>query len=130
MLVTATTFAPRWTVYPSRRFPAHFCCKASDLCIPERSASRTVRLNGAALALTAVEFDLMATLLRAAGAAVRRPDLVREVLGRRFSPYDRSIDTHICNLRRKLGAHPDGSERIKRVRGAGYLYATRAAGGG
>ena len=54
--------------------------------------------------------------------AVSREDLVRNVLSREFSPFDRSIDTHVCNLRRKLGPLPDGGERIKVVRGAGYLY--------
>jgi two-component system response regulator CpxR len=85
--------------------------------------SRTVWRAGAALDLTTVEFDLLAALMRAAGSTVSREDLVRNVLGREFSPFDRSIDTHICNLRRKLGPFEDGAERIKGVRGAGYLYA-------
>jgi two-component system response regulator CpxR len=71
-----------------------------------------------------VEFDLLAALMRAAGSTVSREDLVRNVLGREFSPFDRSIDTHACNLRRKLGPLEDGGERIKGVRGAGYLYAS------
>jgi len=62
-------------------------------------------------------------LMRVAGSTVSRQDLVRNVLGRDFSPFDRSIDTHVCNLRRKLGPLGDGGERIKGVRGAGYLYA-------
>lgn len=89
--------------------------------------SRTVHRAGVPLDLTTVEFDLLAALLRAAGATVSREDLVRTVLGRDFSPFDRSIDTHVCNLRRKLGPLPDGGERIKGVRGAGYLYACPAA---
>ena len=88
--------------------------------------NRTVRRAGAILDLTTVEFDLLAVLLRAAGSTVSREDLVRNVLGRVFSPFDRSIDTHVCNLRRKLGPLEDGSERIKGVRGAGYLYASPA----
>jgi hypothetical protein len=60
----------------------------------------------------------------------RQPrELVRNVLGREFSPFDRSIDTHVCNLRRKLGPFEDGAERIKGVRGAGYLYAWPARQG-
>ena len=62
-------------------------------------------------------------LLRMAGQVVTREILVQDVLGRVFSPFDRSIDTHVSNLRRKLGLHPDGTERIKGVRGVGYLYA-------
>jgi two-component system response regulator CpxR len=72
---------------------------------------------------------LLAALMRDAGSTVSREDLVRNVLGRDFSPFDRSIDTHVCNLRRKLGPLEDGSERIKGVRGAGYLYASRSHSG-
>ncbi len=88
--------------------------------------NRTARRAGAPLDLTTVEFDLLAALLRLAGTTVSREDLVRNVLGRDFSPFDRSIDTHVCNLRRKLGPLSDGGERIKGVRGAGYLYACPA----
>ena len=93
------------------------------------SGSRTVRRAGAPVDLTTVEFDLLAVLMRVAGTTVSREDLVRNVLGREFSPFDRSIDTHVCNLRRKLGPLDDGGERIKGVRGAGYLYASPARQG-
>jgi two-component system response regulator CpxR len=91
--------------------------------------ARAVRRSGAPVDLTTVEFDLLAALMRVAGSTVSRQDLVRNVLGRDFSPFDRSIDTHVCNLRRKLGPHEDGGERIKGVRGAGYLYAAPAKPG-
>jgi two-component system response regulator CpxR len=91
--------------------------------------ARTVRRRGAPVDLTTVEFDLLAALMRVAGSTVSRQDLVRNVLGRDFSPFDRSIDTHVCNLRRKLGPLEDGGERIKGVRGAGYLYASPAKPG-
>jgi two-component system response regulator CpxR len=91
--------------------------------------TRTVRKSGAAVDLTTVEFDLLAALMRVAGNTVSREELVRSVLGRDFSPFDRSIDTHVCNLRRKLGPLEDGGERIKGVRGAGYLYASPARQG-
>jgi two-component system response regulator CpxR len=91
--------------------------------------SRTVRRAGALLELTTVEFDLLAALMRVAGSIVSREDLVRNVLGRDFSPFDRSIDTHVCNLRRKLGPLDEGGDRIKGIRGAGYLYAWPAKPG-
>ena len=91
--------------------------------------TRTVRRSGEPVDLTTVEFDLLAALMRAAGSTVSREDLVRSVLGRDFSPFDRSIDTHVCNLRRKLGPLDGGGERIKGVRGAGYLYASPARPG-
>jgi two-component system response regulator CpxR len=84
--------------------------------------ARAVHLHGRPVSLTTAEFDLLAVLLRTAGSAVGKPELVREVLGREFSAFDRSIDTHVYNLRRKLGPLPDGSERIKSLRGSGYLY--------
>jgi two-component system response regulator CpxR len=87
--------------------------------------TRTVRKKGKLIDLTTVEFDLLAALVRAAGSTVSREDLARDVLGREFSPFDRSIDTHVCNLRKKIGRLEDGTERIKGVRGAGYLYASR-----
>jgi DNA-binding response OmpR family regulator len=88
--------------------------------------ARSVRRNGDPVELTTVEFDLLAALLGAAGSTVSREELVRVVLRRPFSPYDRSIDTHVCNLRRKLGTLAGGGERIKGVRGAGYLYVAPA----
>ncbi|MFN0112202.1 MAG: response regulator [Blastocatellia bacterium] len=85
--------------------------------------TRTVRRNGELIDLTTVEFDLLAVLLREAGHIVSREDLAQKVLGREFSPFDRSIDMHISNLRRKLGHELNGIERLKAVRGAGYIYA-------
>ena len=85
--------------------------------------SRVVRCAGAVVDLTTVEFDLLGALLRAAGRVIPRDEMVRTVLRREFSPFDRSIDTHVSNLRRKLGPTSDGSERIKGIRGIGYQYA-------
>ena len=85
--------------------------------------ARVVLQRGQPIDLTSVEFALLEVLLRVAGQVVTREDLAKEVLGRRLTPYDRSIDVHISSLRRKLG-HQDGdAERIKTVRGTGYIYA-------
>ena len=85
--------------------------------------TRAVRQAGKELDLTTIEFNLLEEFLRSAGRVISREDLVRTVLGREFSPFDRSIDTHVSNLRKKLGVTPEGVERIKGVRGVGYLYA-------
>jgi two-component system response regulator CpxR len=101
---------------------------AAELTVDDVSmnkASRTVRRGRDTIELTTVEFDLLEALLRAAGRVIPRDELVRTVLNRPFSPFDRSIDTHVSNLRRKLGPSPDGSERIKSVRGIGYQYTFR-----
>ncbi len=87
------------------------------------SGARVVRNGHQLVTLTSVEFDLLEALMRAAGQVVNREKLTRDILGREFSPFDRSIDTHVCNLRKKLGPLEDGTDRIKGVRGIGYLYA-------
>ncbi len=87
--------------------------------------TRTVRRDGRAVELTAVEYDLLKRLLAAPGRVVTREELVKDVLHRNLSPFDRSIDMHVSNLRKKLGHQVTGTtaERIKTVRGVGYIYA-------
>jgi two-component system response regulator CpxR len=85
--------------------------------------SRTVKRNDEFVDLTSVEFNLLDVLLARAGQVVSREVLVAEVLGRQLSAYDRSIDVHVSALRRKLGHLCGKSERIRTVRGVGYLYA-------
>jgi two-component system response regulator CpxR len=86
-------------------------------------AAHAALRSGEALNLTSAEFDLLRMFLEAPGQVLKRDNLVERVLERKFSPFDRSIDFHITNLRRKLGPQSDGSERIRSVRGIGYLYA-------
>lgn len=84
--------------------------------------TREVLCDGQAIPLTAAEFDLLEALLRSAGRVVARNDLFRAALGREADPLDRSIDMHVSHLRRKLGRERGGVERIKAVRGVGYVY--------
>jgi DNA-binding response OmpR family regulator len=91
------------------------------------AGTRTVLCAGETVELTAVEFNLLEELLLNAGQLVSRAELVKKVLGRSHSPYDRSIDVHISSLRRKLGGESGGGERIKTVRGIGYIYAQPAS---
>lgn len=86
-------------------------------------ATRTVRQAGEPLDLTSVEFNLLEVLLREAGRVVARERLATAVLGRKFSPFDRSIDMHVSKLRRKLGDSEAEMEHIKTVRGVGYIFA-------
>jgi two-component system response regulator CpxR len=85
--------------------------------------ARLVRRKGELVRTTSAEFDLLALLARSAGAIVSREELSLGVNGRRLGPLDRSIDTHVCNLRKKLGPGADGLERIRSVRGVGYFLA-------
>ena len=90
-----------------------------EISIPGRWAKR----DGEDLNLTSVEFDLLGALLKNAGKIIKKEDLSREVLERDLSPYDRSLDMHISNLRKKLGRRTDDDEdRIKTVRSVGYIY--------
>jgi DNA-binding response OmpR family regulator len=84
--------------------------------------TRKVQRAGEKVELTAVEFNLLEQLLRSAGRVVERENLAQEVLGRKLSAFDRSLDVHVSNLRKKLGDRPDGEERIQTIRGVGYIY--------
>jgi len=86
-------------------------------------ATRIVLQDGKPVDLTSVEFNLLHVLLRGAGRVVTREHLVDAVLGRKFSPFDRSIDMHVSKVRKKLGDSDTGSEHIKTVRGVGYIFA-------
>jgi two-component system, OmpR family, response regulator CpxR len=86
------------------------------------TGSRTVHRNAQDVELTSIEFTILEALLRAAGQVVTREHIAEVVLGRKFFAYDRSVDMHVSKLRRKLGNHPDGNERIKTIRGSGYIY--------
>lgn len=85
-------------------------------------SGRVAKIKDETLNLTAIEFDLLVALLNEAGKIVKKEDLSRQVLDRQLSPYDRSLDMHISNLRKKLGLRGDGSERIKTIRSVGYIY--------
>ncbi len=88
--------------------------------------ARAVQCAGNEVRLTGVEFSLLEQLVRSPGQVSGRDELSREVLKKRPSPFDRSLDVHVSNLRKKLGPMSDGSERIKTVRGQGYLYVNPA----
>lgn len=87
-----------------------------------RADERAVYQASRSLELTSTEFDVLELLIRNAGRVVSKAEVSSVALKRKLGPYDRSIDMHISRLRRKLGELPDGGERIKTVRGTGYLY--------
>jgi DNA-binding response OmpR family regulator len=76
------------------------------------------------LQLTTIEFALLEVLVRNPGRALSREYLTGIALGRKLGAFDRTIDVHISNLRRKLDEHR-GIQRIKTIRGSGYLLAPR-----
>lgn len=73
--------------------------------------------------LTLSESRLLEALLRQPGEPVDKQALAQLALGRKLTLYDRSLDMHVSNLRKKLGPHPDGRPRILALRSRGYYYA-------
>ncbi len=91
-------------------------------------AARTVTQDGRKIDLTDVEFALLEALMRAPGKVVAREEISESVLGRKFHPFDRSLDMHVSRLRRKLGEQ-GGEERVKTIRGVGYQLAVNQEAG-
>jgi len=88
-------------------------------------ARRELKLGGEVKELTSTEFSILQLLLQRSGEVVEKKDLYLAALGREPVAYDRSIDMHVSNLRRKLGPARDGGERIETIRGLGYQYRGR-----
>jgi len=84
--------------------------------------ARRVLLNHQPQTMTSTEYRVLEVLLENAGQVVTKQDLSDRALGRELSPYDRSLDMHVSNLRKKLGPLADSEERIKTIRGVGYQY--------
>ena len=87
---------------------------------------RSATLRDRPLALTPVEFELLHSLARAAGRVKSRDRLLEEIRDREYEVFDRSIDVHICSLRRKLGDDPRQPRFIHTVRSAGYMLGSSA----
>ena len=91
--------------------------------------SRSVKVGQRGVPLTNVEFRLLEALLSCAGKKISSEQLSINVLGHSLSPFDRSLSVHISKLRHKLGLYPCGSERIKTLRGEGFIYVFSEKGG-
>ncbi|RUA00800.1 MAG: DNA-binding response regulator, partial [Candidatus Poseidoniales archaeon] len=80
-------------------------------------ATTEVHCDGSELILTPTEFDILRCLMQQAGHMVSKDQLSVAALGRKMEPFDRSLDVHISNIRKKLPTKPD---RIQTIRGRGY----------
>lgn len=101
-----------------QQLPVHI--KLDDIMLDNES--RQVSVNNKPISLTSTEYQVLEYLLENAGKVVNKDALSEAALGRKLSPYDRSLDMHVSNLRKKLGLLPDDLERIKTIRGIGYQY--------
>lgn len=88
-------------------------------------AARTVLQNGTRIDLTDIEFALLEALMHSPGKVVPREDLAEKALGRKFNPFDRSLDMHVSRLRRKLSQGDAHDDRVKTIRGTGYQLVLR-----
>lgn len=72
--------------------------------------------------LTGTEFSLLFELVKNAGELATKEDLSEKVLGKKLMPFDRSLDMHLSNLRKKMPERSDGRPRVKTIRGKGYIW--------
>jgi DNA-binding response OmpR family regulator len=84
------------------------------------TGTHQVHVAGKSVPLTGAEFRVLELLMRSAGQVISREAMTEQALGRKLVAYDRSIDTHISNLRRKLGLEAGKNPEIKNMRGSGY----------
>ncbi len=85
--------------------------------------ARSVRFKGELLELTTYEYDLLYVLIERAGEVLTREQLVEAVRGSAEQAFDRSIDVHVSNLRKKLGEPAGSPQLLKTIRGVGYMFA-------
>jgi len=93
--------------------------KIGSITIDDRS--RKVYVNKLPLKLTGTEFEILRALVASSGKVISKDELSENILGRKLLPYDRSIDTHISNLRNKLGEASNSGVIIQNQRGIGYI---------
>ena len=90
-------------------------------------AAREVLFEGSVLGITSIEYDILEYLIRSAGRIVSREAITTAIYHRRVTPFDRALDMHVSNLRKKLGQK---GSLIRTVRGVGYLFADGVGEGG
>jgi two-component system, OmpR family, response regulator len=89
-------------------------------------AKRTLTSRrGKGVPLTTAEYQLLEAFVANPNQVLGRDRLLEVVAGRKWQPYDRTIDQHISRLRRKLERDPNQPELIKSIRGQGYLFAAQ-----
>ncbi|MFO6424939.1 response regulator [Motilimonas sp. KMU-193] len=83
---------------------------------------QTVQCQGQQIELTGTEFLLLQEFIEHPGQVLSKSELSERVLGKKLMPFDRSIDMHLSNLRRKLPEREDSQDRVKTLRGRGYIW--------
>jgi two-component system alkaline phosphatase synthesis response regulator PhoP len=104
---------------PGERGPEEVTCGELTMNLGKHEAW----FAGKPLELTSVEFKLLGALIKEPGRVFTRANLIEEALGYDFEGFDRTIDVHILNLRRKLESDPGHPRYIKTIYGVGYKFA-------
>ncbi|NWL14464.1 response regulator [Pseudoalteromonas sp. Scap03] len=84
-------------------------------------AAREASINNIPLTLTGTEYEILALLIKHAPDVISKEQISEDVLGRRLASFDRSIDMHVSNIRKKIAEHIEG-DKIKTMRGTGYVF--------
>jgi len=103
--------------------PANETIRVNDLAL--HCGNQMVEHRGEHISLTGAEFLILELLARNAGSIVDKNSRSQHALGRRSAPYDRSVDSHISNIRKKLGPSQDGRQLLRTVRGRGYMLVSQ-----
>ncbi len=103
----------------SRFAPCERAVVVADLHIIPEAFRAT--LAGRSLELTRGEFTILLSLAKAKGNVKTRDHLYAEICGREYGIFDRTLDVHVCSLRKKLGDNPRNPRFIRTVRAAGYM---------
>ncbi|ALU43199.1 response regulator transcription factor [Pseudoalteromonas rubra] len=105
---------------------AHLLHNATEPCFEYHDltldlSSRTASIKGTQLPLTGTEYEMLHQLVKSAGHTVTKQTLSQTVLGRPLAPYDRSVDMHVSNVRKKIALYSSHTY-IKTLRGSGYIF--------
>jgi DNA-binding response OmpR family regulator len=103
-----------------RRRSGPACIQHGDLIID--CQKREVSVGGRVVSLTPTQFDLLTALAREPGRVFSRGELIENALGYDFDGFDRTVDVHVLNLRRKLEPDPENPRYVQTVYGAGYRF--------
>lgn len=90
-----------------------------------QQSNRSAHFDNKPVALTGAEFTVLELLMRSAGQLISKELLTEQALGRKLTPYDRSIDVHVSNIRKKIAEKGAPKELIINIRGSGYMLTTQ-----
>ncbi|HDL5200588.1 TPA: response regulator, partial [Mannheimia haemolytica] len=123
-ILRRTTSRPASTDHSEQNYTENISKSLQFAGVELHSGRQQAYYQGCDLDLTGTEFALLQMLMRNSGEILSRELLSLKILGKNLTPYDRAIDMHISNLRKKLPEREDGLPWFKTLRGRGYLLVT------